>query len=291
VTTEPQRLQYLEAMGLTAWVARYQLPNARPTEACEWTLPERAAPAPPAERLHALLDEAEAAPRQAPPSGESARPRPPRRARQLLGIEPEGETPETDSARVSAKTAHADAPSPETRPETSPETTPTMPRQAQEPLRFTLQLACLAGRWLVFLPQPSAPDAAQSELLSNALKAAGIDVPVPLVFETFRWPPMENLPVEAPLEEAREGLAAFIEGTQRRGWAPERVLIFGQDETLVRLLNMSEGEGRIEPLGLPGWQGPGLDELVQSATAKRSLWPTLLAWRQAWSVKDAEADD
>jgi hypothetical protein len=287
VTTEPQRLQYLEAMGLTAWVARYQLPNARPTEACEWTLPERAVPAPPAERLHALLDEAEAAPRQAPPAstaGESARPRPPRRARQLLGIEPEGETPETDTAPLGVKTANADAP--------SPETTPTMPRQAQEPLRFTLQLACLAGRWLVFLPQPSAPDAAQSELLSNALKAAGIDVPVPLVFETFRWPPMENLPVEAPLEEAREGLAAFIDGsTQRRGWSPERVLIFGRDETLMRLLETSEGEGRVEPLGLPGWQGPGLDELEQSAAAKRSLWPTLLAWRQAWSVKDAEADD
>lgn len=290
MTTEPQRLQYLEAMGLTAWVARYRLPNARPTEACEWTLPERAAPAPPAERLHALLDEAEAAPRQAPPAstaGESARPRPPRRARQLLGIEPEGEAPETDSVPVSAKTANADAASPKT----SPETTPAMPRQAQEPLRFTLQLACLAGRWLVFVPQPSAPDAAQGELLSNALKAAGIDVPEPLVFETFRWPPMENLPVEAPLEEAREGLAAFVEGTQRRGWSPERVLIFGRDETLDRLLDLSHGEGRIESLGLPGWQGPGLDELVQSAEAKRSLWPTLLAWRRAWSAKDAEADD
>ncbi|MCE8003803.1 hypothetical protein HOP53_13220 [Halomonas sp. MCCC 1A11081] len=281
-------------MGLTAWVARYQLPNARPTEACEWTLPERAAPAPPAERLHALLDEAEAAPRQVPPAstaGESARPRPPRRARQLLGIEPEGEAAETDSAPVSAKTVNADAPSPEPSPETSPETTPGISRQTQKPLRFTLQLACLAGRWLVFVPQPSAPDVAQSELLSNALKAAGIDAPTPLAFETFRWPPMENLPVEAPLEEAREGLAAFVEGTQRRGWSPERVLIFGHDETLARLLEMSEGEGRIEPLGLPGWQGPGLDELVQSAAAKRSLWPTLLAWRQAWLVKDAEADD
>lgn len=290
MTTEPQRLQYLEAMGLTAWVARYQLSNARPTEACEWTLPQRAAPAPPAERLHALLDEAEAAPRQAPPVGESVRPRPPRRARQLLGIEPEGETseaPETDSAPIGTKTTSPGAP----RPETSPETAATMSRQVQEPLRFTLQVACLAGRWLVFVPQASAPDATQSELLSNALKAAGIDAPAPLAFETFRWPPMENLPVEAPLEEAREGLAAFIEGTQRRGWSPERVLVFGHDETLVRLTDLNEGEGRIESLGLPGWQGPGLDELVQSAEAKRSLWPTLLAWRQAWSAKDAEADD
>jgi hypothetical protein len=269
VTTEPQRLQYLEAMGLTAWVARYQLPRARPSEACEWELPERPAVKPPAERLHALLDEAEAAsprPVQTPPPVEPERTAVPKRARQLLGIAPVDE----------AEDAGHDATTKEARP-------------AQEPLRFTLQVACLAGRWMVVVPQEGALDASQGQLLANLLQAVAIDIGQLPVFETFRWPPMENLPVEAPLEEAREGLQAFIEGTQRRGWALERILVFGRDETLDRLLGSQQGA--FELLDLPGWQGPSLAELTQSATAKRELWPVLQEWRRAWSQSGNGTDD
>nr|WP_145924117.1 hypothetical protein [Halomonas elongata] len=90
MTTEPHRLQYLEAMGLTAWVARYRLPNARPTEACEWE-PEPAGEAgsrAPGERLHALLDDAAEASSTSAPSNESTtRPSAGQgRARALLGI-------------------------------------------------------------------------------------------------------------------------------------------------------------------------------------------------------------
>ncbi|MGR2738305.1 hypothetical protein ACUY1T_07620 [Billgrantia sp. Q4P2] len=270
MTTEPQRLQYLEAMGLTAWVARFQLPHARPTEACEWELPERPAASPPAERLHALLDEAEAAARQPtpPPAAEPLRAPAPKRARHLLGIAPTDE-------EVDAKPR--------------PEREQAMPREktsAQEPLRFTLQVACLAGRWLVVVPGQATPDASQGQLLSNLFQAAGLGQPT--AFETFRWPPMENLPVEAPLDEAREGLQAFIEGTHRRGWALERVLVFGQDDTLVRLLGTQQGTFELQ--GLPGWQGPALAELVQSAAAKRELWPTLLEWRRAWSESGGSDD-
>jgi hypothetical protein len=267
VTTEPQRLQYLEAMGLTAWVARYRLPHARPTEACEWPLPERPAASPPAERLHALLDEAETVARQSTPT-EPPRATPPRRARQLLGIEPPSEEAERPAQG---------------------ESTPETVKPAQEPLHFILQVACLAGRWLVILPQEATPDATQEQLLGNLLTAAAIDAQRPLAFEAFRWPPMENLPVEAPLDEAREGLQAFVEGTRRRGWSPERVLVFGQDDTLDRLLDMREGQSEL--LGLPGWQGPALVELAQSAVAKRALWPTLLEWRRAWSAPGSEAND
>ncbi|QOR37490.1 hypothetical protein HNO52_02385 [Billgrantia diversa] len=271
MTTEPQRLQYLEAMGLTAWVARYQLPHARPTEACEWELPERPAASPPAERLHALLDEADSAARQAPsgpPPAEPPRSTPPRRARQMLGISPSSEeAPPTADETVS----------------------PAEAKPPQQPLRFVLQVACLSGRWLVIVPQVAPLDANQVQLLTNLLKAAVIVIEQPPAFEAYRWPPMENLPVEAPLEEAREGLQAFVEGTRRRGWSPERVLVFGRDDTLERLLDIREG--RVELLGLPGWQGPALAELAQSAAAKRELWPTLLEWRRAWSKQDSEADD
>lgn len=275
MTTEPQRLQYLEAMGLTAWVARYRLPNAKESEACEWTLPERPAPSPPAERLHALLDETEAAQRQAPappPAIETPRAKPPRRARQLLGIEPEGEANESpaDMTATSGDTSSSGA-------QDTAEV-----GEAQEPLRFMLQVTCLAGRWLIFVPQQMPPEPSQAELLANLLKAAALDVLQPQDFEPYRWPPMEGLSAEAPLEEAREGLRAFIEGTRRRGWSPERVLIFGQEPTLERLVGAPQES--VEWLGLPCWQGPSLGGLAQSAEAKRDLWPTLLEWRRAWST-------
>lgn len=271
VTTEPQRLQYLEAMGLTAWVARYQLPHARPTEACAWELPERPSDSPPAERLHALLDEAESGARQPvpPPAAEPPRAPTPRRARHLLDIAPADEDADAKPHAAQGQAAPEEA------------------KPAQEPLRFTLQVTCLAGRWLVVVPGESAPDASQVQLLSNLLQAAGLGQP--LAFHTFRWPPMESLPVEAPLDEAREGLQAFIEGTHRRGWALERILVFGRDETLDRLLGTQQGV--FELMGLPGWQGPALAALAQSAAAKRELWPTLLAWRRAWSEHGNETDD
>lgn len=270
MTTEPQRLQYLEAMGLTAWVARYRLPHARPSEACEWELPERPAPSPPAERLQALLEEADCAARQAPPGPPTVEPpraASPRRARQMLGIAPSSEEPSPASEQVVVSAE---------------------PKPAQPPLRFVLQVACLGGRWLVIVPQETVPDDIQGQLLGNLLKAAAIDIEPP-AFEAFRWPPMENLPVDAPLEEAREGLQAFVEGTRRRGWSPERVLVFGHDDILDRLLGMREGQAEL--LGLPGWQFPALAELAQSAAAKRALWPVLLEWRRAWTQRSGEADD
>ena len=46
----------------------------------------------------------------------------------------------------------------------------------------------------------------------NLLRAAGIEVSLNFgnSFETFRWPLQEGLPVEAPLEEACQGLQAYV---------------------------------------------------------------------------------
>ncbi|WP_404299013.1 hypothetical protein [Halomonas sp.] len=261
MTTEPQRLQYLEAMGLTAWVARYTLPNARPTPACEWELPE----APPAEapgvRLHALLDEArESAPaRPTPP--EPARParagRPPRpgMARALLEVPPVQEA----AAPVEALAAEPGAP--------------------REPLRFAFQAGCLEGRWLLLLAGEQPPGHTELMLLANLLRAAGIAAPLP-VLQGFRWPMKEGLTVHEPLEEAREGLQAFIAGARRRGWAPERLLVFGEDAALGQVLSLDANQCPL--LDLPAWQGPSLNELAGSAEAKRVLLPRLLGWGQDW---------
>jgi hypothetical protein len=252
-------------MGVTAWVARYRLPNARPTPACEWETPAPVAAEPPGERLHALLDEAARPPTPPPASApEMASPerhlRPVARgkARALLGESPD--------ARESAP--------PE--PEAVTEAT-TAPGEA---LRFTLQVACLDGRWLVVLAERAAPDAEQTRLLANLLQAAGVMPETFPHFETYHWPPMEGLPVEAPLEEARQGLQAFLEGRRRRGWAPERLLLFGRDADLAAILALDGGH--CPTLVLPAWQGPSLGELAASAETKRALWPQMAGWRAAW---------
>jgi len=267
VTTEPQRLQYLEAMGLTAWVARYALPNARPTPACEWELPEAPPAEAPGDRLHALLDEArEAAPARPvePEPTRVARPPRPGMARALLDAPPpqESETP------VEAGT--------------------TEPAAAREPLRFAFQAACLEGRWLLMLAGERPPGRTELQLLANLLRAAGIASPLP-VFQPFVWPMEEGLTVHEPLEEAREGLQAFVAGARRRGWAPERLLLFGEDATLGEVLSL-EG-GLCPPLALPAWQGPALGELAESAEAKRALLPQLLAWGAEWRDSAEEVPD
>jgi hypothetical protein len=279
VIPEPYRLQYLEAMGLTAWVARYALSNARPTPACEWTPPDpEAATRPHGERLHALLDEAaerqQAMPRQAPaePAPRQASAPAPGKARSLLGEAPVEASPST-------------APAPE-----APSADP------GEALRFTLQVACLEGRWLLLVPQQAALDATRRHLLDNLLAAAGVTPETAPAFETFRWPPMEGPAMAEPEDEAREGLQAFLAGRRQRGWAPERVLVFGRAPALDRVLALEEGH--CPPLDLPAWQGPGLAELAGSAAAKRALLPMLASWRRAWrpatpsgAIGDAETPD
>ncbi len=252
---------------MTAWVARYRLPNARPTPVCEWESPAPVATEPPGERLHALLDEAARPP--SPPSSAPEVTRPERhlrpvargKARALLGEPP-------DEARESTSPELA----------TGPDKTPAP--VVGEALRFTVQVACLDGRWLVMLAERAAPDGEQARLLANLLQAAGV-IPAQFPhFEAYHWPQMEGLSVEAPLDEARQGLQAFLEGRRRRGWAPERVLLFGHDADLEAILAL---DGRHCPtLALPAWQGPPLGELAASAEAKRALWPQMVGWRAAW---------
>ncbi|RAR63647.1 hypothetical protein BCL93_102390 [Onishia taeanensis] len=337
---EPQRLQYLEAMGLTAWVGRYRLPNAAPTEVCAWEEPAAPAAKAPAARLQALIDDvaAPARPASAPGTGASTRadqrpaePHPGQRdgkgaergdeapaskgvgrARALLT----GETPTAQSAPAKASPSDQEsagdkrsshdhlsqaAPSQQGVSQHSPsqqspsqqgrshqtkadaaaasadETSTSAPAEA---LRFSLQIAALEGRWLLVLPAEAPPGEMQRRLLANLLHAAGIRPAEMPAFQHFRWPMMDELPVSAPLEEARDGLRAFLDGRRRQGWRPERLLVFGEDATLSRVLALEGGDCTL--LELPAWQGPSLEALATDAEAKRALWPLLRQWGEAW---------
>lgn len=255
-------------MGITAWAAKYQLPNALPTEACEW---EETAPAvtPPRERLQALLDDAPA-PRSQTAKSQTAERQPPDEAiaspaavRALLDAEPQGaaKQPAAQPASPSTETA---APA--------------------KPLKFSLGCVCLAGRWLVLQAGEMSP--LEQQLLGNLLQAAGIQQgPLPSVTH-FTWPQMANAFVEEdPLDEAREGLAAFVAGSEsRQGWQLERLLWWGElgpdQSPLDRILNVTDGQS--QTLSLPVWQGPALASLLEGTHRKRDFWPALQALGQQW---------
>lgn len=280
------RRHYLEAMGITAWASKYQLPNALPTQACEWE-ESTPAPTPPRERLQALLDDAPAPRRKAPESqaSDEAIASPSAVRALLLNDKPASEK----QGQVKQVGAQSDTDEP---------TADAAPATSAKPLEFSLSCLCLDGRWLVL--QAGKMSALEQQLLTNLLQAAGIQQGALPEVTHFTWPQMTNaFAVEDPLDEAREGLAAFIAGqVSRQGWRLERLLWWGElgaeQAPLDRILNVSDAHSRT--LSLPVWQGPALASLLEGTTSKPGLWPALQSLSQQWAhvgAQDAKqvADD
>ncbi|MGO2147518.1 hypothetical protein [Halomonas sp.] len=286
MTPEVTRRHYLDAMGITAWASRYQLPNALPTEACEWdeTPPEKT---PPRERLQALLDDAPA-PRSEPKApGVNSSASAPSSVRALLGQAPADKAPTDISVEpVSAASASGES--------VPVESVGSMPAASAKPLQFSLSCVCIGQRWLSLHPGEITPQA--QRLLANIWHAVGIAPDVLSSTTLFKWPLMANTSAEDPLEEAREGLSAFMSGcASRQGWALERVLWWGgqpdDDSTadIISVLNIQQA--RSDTLELPVWQGVALEHLFKDSAAKRALWPELYALGQQWkTLKDPEND-
>ncbi|MEA2118603.1 hypothetical protein [Halovibrio sp. HP20-50] len=274
---EVARRHYLDAMGITGWAAKYQLPNALPTEACEW---EESTPAatPPRERLQALLDDA-AAPRREKAKPQAPERQPPEEAvaspaavRALLGQD----KPRQDKPGQT-KPAIADS-------DTATPGVEAAPSAPAKPLKFELSCVCLEGRWLML--QAGEMNTLEQQLLGNLLQAAGIQPGALPPVAHFTWPQMANaFAVEDPLDEAREGLAAFVAGSvSRQGWQLERLLWWGElgpdQAPLDRIINVTDGQS--QTLSLPVWQGPALASLLDGADSKRDFWPALQALGQQW---------
>lgn len=276
------RRHYLDAMGITAWGSRYQLPNALPTEACEWE-DAKPAPTPPRERLQALLDDAPAPRRKAPESqvSDEAIASPSAVRALLLNDKPGPEKPDQATQRQ-AKQVNAQS-------DTVASNVDTALSTPAKPLEFALSCLCLNGRWLLL--QAGEMSALEQQLLANLLQAAGIQQGARPEVTHFSWPQMTNaFAVEDPLDEAREGLAAFIAGqVSRQGWQLERLLWWGELDAeqapLDRILNVNDGQSHT--LSLPVWQGPALAALLDGTCSKRDLWPELQTLSQQWTLNSS----
>ncbi|WP_340146653.1 hypothetical protein [Halomonas sp. PA16-9] len=138
-------------------------------------------------------------------------------------------------------------------PETATSSAETVPAK---PLKFALSCVCLEGRWMVLQAGEMSP--LEQQLLVNLLQAAGIQRGALPESEPLHLAANgQRLAVEDPLDEAREGLAAFIAGSaSRQGWRLERLLWWGELEAepdtesgaeqapLERILNVAEGHSQ-----------------------------------------------
>lgn len=266
--SEPQRRQYLSAMGITGWEARFCLPNALETPACDW---EWQAPAEgtPSEKIHALLEQTAGTtdPEPLQPDRSAS-------VRALLddasdsNVSAEGHSSTDSQASPSTVAEHAPAPSP-----------PLVGGLAAAPLRFSLTGAAINRRWLVLYAGEEA--SGDLELLHDLLSTAGLEPAEALECMPFDWPLIEaGWASEDPVQEARDGVRAFIQGGERRnGWKLEQLLWWGPlDSPLDAVMQLDQGSSAT--LQLPLWQGPALSELRRSGDTKRQLLPELLALGQ-----------
>ncbi|WP_110686183.1 hypothetical protein [Salinicola aestuarinus] len=281
---DPQRLQYLEAMGIPAWVSRYRFSNARPTEQGEWVEPARGEKPAPGERLHALLDRPEPneETRRRPevnPTGdassapaETADPAPQgertSRARALL----EAETGIAESRTPAPTAAAAPAPVAETAAEAA---------SPAEPLRFSLNLAVLGGRWWLLMPGERALSKPGEALLQQMLSAAGLPARWQAL-ANLRWPLMST-PTPDPEGEAREGIEVFCAGQARRNELTIDGAIVVGNEAWASLVDTQS-----TTLAVHRWPHP--DDLLGDVRAKRESWSRLCATGDGWRAASVSAD-
>lgn len=292
MVTERARRQYLEAMGIPLWVARHPLPNALdsnlpPVEEAEARFDETINHH---QRLHALIDDVERddatpvvkASTITPAKAADPAPPDPTAAARSIRAMLEGESPrgtehpiETPAAPVAKAEEASEA----------PRASAAAVRAPHEPLRFSLQVGALDGRWLLMLARDEAPSEQEQNLINAILQAGGVQPSASLSCQRFGWPMMEGLPVDDALDEARQGFKAFLAGRRARGWQPERLLLFGRHSVLEEVLDIHDGKSRV--LDLPLWQGPALESLGE-AQARRALWATMGKW-PVWWQGQAEA--
>ncbi|MGM8932686.1 hypothetical protein [Salinicola halophyticus] len=291
---DPQRLQYLEAMGIAAWTSRYRFVNARPTEQGEWQVAAEPDKPAPGQRLQALLETPSSPVARDHPAVSAPEPEigvpsepaasPPARARALL----EGVSPATVSS--SAATPRQASPSASS-PVGSAEEVAKRPVLA-DPLRFTLSLAVIGDRWWLMLPGDRPLSTAGHALLEQMLRSVGVPGDG-AALSSLSWPLMD-VPASDPADEAREGIQVFCAGqAQRHGLTIDGAIVVG-DEIWAPLLNdveknaensagrNSSDDDAGSDVGWTCHSLPHPDDLLTSADAKRECWSRLQSLATAW---------
>lgn len=262
---EVLRLQYLQAMGIITYYPRLQLPGALPSQACDWSFPEKVERTDPAV---AAVAEPMPEPRQ------STATRPRESAADLAG------TLRHAAWQADEQGIPVEAPIKPTRPlgASRAESAPNKQEQVHpdEALHFQLLLLHVDADLAVVLQIPALgrPQLQDHQrlLLGNLLRWLGKGALLEHTPRVFRWP-LPGLTLTNTRREAGASLLHFLE--QACVEQPFRhLLLLG--EAAAECLQAQHEAAPAQPLAWQLTATHSLDELLALPQLKRAAWQTLL---------------
>ena len=257
MNAELRRRAYLDAMQVTTWLPRTELPFAAPSRA-ELLAPPPAETAPQvvAEPVQAVVETIREVPVE---RSKIEVPRPGAQPRQTAV-----ETPVAESEPVEEKPTRVSAPPP----------------------RFALQLL-RAGDCALLVELPTGEPFQSRDpayiLLKDLLRAAGLPDSPQLLGEPVRWPLLVRGQMDQGPDAALEFLQSFVAARLEEqpsaclwlvGLPAIRFVGEGDEHSYNREL-------QVEGLGAC-WAVPGLELLMDEPARKRELWQAMRRTRQRW---------
>jgi hypothetical protein len=272
---ESRRRAYLDAMQISTWLPRCELPFAAPSrpELLQYVRP--------------VLNHTQNAP--TPEVAPAPDPQPPTAVADAPPVSPAGSASSiVERLRQDIKRAGAPAPIVASASDTT--LTPELPNAVEPvlpPPRFTLQLA-RAGDCLLLVELPTGGPFQSRDpaylLLKDILRAAGLPDSPRWIGEPVRWPQFSGTNFDQGPAAARDYVQGFIAGRMESGdrcgclWLiglPAVRFAADADESSFDL------ELNIEGLGC-AWALPGLELLMEEPHRKASLWKAMRNVRQRW---------
>lgn len=268
---ESRRRAYLEAMQVTTWLPRCELPFAAPSR------PELL------QFVDLKLSEAES------PVPESDHDSEPSRAEVPMAVRPTGAPVQSIVERLKQdiKRGTTSPPTPVASPVEGAEPAKVAPIETLPPPRFSLQLA-RAGACLLMVELPTGEPFQSRDpaylLLRDILRAAGLPDSPQWIGEPVRWPQFTGRNFDQGPGAARDYVQGFVAGRMEAGDRCQCLWLIG----LPAIRFAGEGDEssydqamHIEGIG-SAWALPGLELLMEEPKRKASLWKAMKRVRHCW---------
>lgn len=270
---ESRRRAYLEAMQVTTWLPRCELPFAAPSRPellhfVDMALPE----------AEPLVPESD--PVSEPQSSKKDAP---------MAVRPTGAPVQSIVERLKQdiRRGTASPPTPTAQPVEETEPAKAVAMEAPPPPRFSLQLA-RAGACLLMVELPTGEPFQSRDpaylLLRDILRAAGLPDSPQWIGEPVRWPQFVGRNFDQGPGAARDYVQGFVAGRMEAGDQCQCLWLIGLPA--IRFAGDGDESSYGQTLQVEGigsaWALPGLELLMEEPTRKASLWNAMKHVRHCW---------
>ncbi|WP_462379453.1 hypothetical protein [Pseudomonas sp. Marseille-QA0892] len=270
---ESRRRAYLEAMQVTTWLPRCELPFAAPSRP---------------ELLQFVEVECPQAEPLAPERHQQAESQP-QKTDAPMAVRPAGAPVQSIVERLKQdiKRGAASPPAPIASPVEQREPSKPTPVESLPPPRFSLQLA-RAGACLLMVELPTGEPFQSRDpaylLLRDILRAAGLPDSPQWIGEPVRWPQFTGRNFDQGPDAARDYVQGFVAGRMEAGDRCQCLWLVGLPA--VRFAGNGDESSYDQTLQIEGigsaWALPGLEVLMEDPKRKASLWKAMKQVRQCW---------